>query len=403
MTMQMDDYAAQRSCAGWTMARVPEGGNHQIHLLDEQGNPLRSFDLASSLPDFSRFAHWTTAGMSWSEPMFAYFTAAQRHFVVRAWWGARLVIALDLLQPIDPQELSGELHGTECELVLRGLHQLVAEIENGGQPRYDWPSTDVTRCTVNTLAHFPGVLGLVEAVALLRVLEERPVSEGECFSSFRYSFHDDRRLAQSALRRLGQAPRCYPVLTFTESEDRLALRRPQPGPIDGRTRHTNLSRITWSTPVTEVYQLLGAPDEIGRGAGSGFWRYDVDGDPPYTLLLWLGEDDSVTRIVKYLPPFWTGPDVFPSRSHSLLDADGTTVSAYIHELDDGTFVGIRIEADVLQGLAFAGRYPLAALAQAVLDGAHDALGPLTDALEEAGDPRSGQVCARQGEKARVQH
>jgi hypothetical protein len=403
MTMQMDDFAVRQSPDGWTMARVPRGRNRRIHLLDEQGSRLRSIDLASSLPDFSRFAHETTAGMSWSESMLAYFTAGQRHFVVRAWWGTRLVIALDQLRPIDSQELSDELRSIECELVLRGLRQLVAEMETGGQPRYDWPTTDVTHCTVGTLAHFPGLLGLVEAAPLLRVLEERLVDSGECWGWFRYFTHHSRQLAQISLRRLSQTPRCYPALTFTDSEKRLPLRRPQPGPIDGRARHTSLSQITRLTPVTEVYQLLGAPDEIGWVAGGGFWRYDVDTDPPYTVLLYLPRDDSVTRIVKYLPPFWTGPDVFPSRSHSLLGADGTTVLAFNKELDDGTFVGTRIEVDVLQQLASSGRYPVAALAQAVLDGAHDALGPLVDALKEADDPRSAQVCATQGVKAQVLH
>jgi hypothetical protein len=399
----MNDFAARQSGDGWVMAQVPEGGNSQIHLLDSGGNGLRSFHLASSLPDFSRFAHWTTAGMSWSAQRLAYFTAGQRHLVVRAWWGARLVIALDQLHPIDPQELSDELHSLECELVLRGLERLVAELENGGRPQYDWPSTDVARCTISTLAHFAGLLGLVEAVPLLRVLEERLVGSGQCFSSFCYSSHDERRLAQISLRRLGQAPRGHPALTFTEAEERPPLHRPQSGPMDGRARHANLSQIRRSTPLAEVYQLLGAPDEIGRRAGGHFWRYDVDAGPPYTVLLWLAPDDSVTRIVKYLPPFWTGPDVFPSRAHSLLGSDGTTVAAYIDELDDGTFVGTRIEVGLLQELASTRRGPLALLARAVLDGEHDALGPLADALEEADGPRACQVCATQGVKAQVLH
>ncbi len=401
MTMQMPDFAARQSRNGWTMAQVSQGGNYRVHLLDEEGNELRSVELSSSLPDFTRFAHWTTAGMSWSEPMLAYFTAAQRHFVLRAWWGARLVIALDQLQPIDPHELAGELHSRECELVLEGLRRIVAEIENGGQPHYDWPATDVTHCTVATFAHFPGLLGLVEAVPLLRVLEERLVSAAECFSTFCYFHHSDRQLAQISLRRLGQAPRGYPVLTFSDAEKRPPLRRAQPGPIDGQTRHANLSQIKRCTPLTEVHELLGAPDEIGRGAGVDFWRYDVDADPSYTVLLWLARDDSVTRIVKYLPPFWTGPDVFPSPTHSLLGADGTTVCAYMDELDDGTFAGTRIEVDMVQELASSGQYPLAPLAQSVLDGGYDALGPLKDALEEADDPRSSQVYATQGVKARA--
>jgi hypothetical protein len=367
MTRQVDDLAAQQSKDGWTMAWMPEGGGSRIHLLDDKENILRSFVLASSLPDFSRFAHWTTAGMWWSQQMLAYFTTGQRHFVVRSWWGARLVIALDQLQPIDPQTVSDELHRTECELVLRGLQQLVTETENGEQPQYDGPSTDVLRCTVDTLVHFPGLLGLVEAIPLLRVLEERLGETGQCFSSFNYYQHENRRLAQSSLRRLGEKPRGYPALTFSEYEKRLPLRQPQPGPIDGPTRHANLSQIRRSTPITEVYQLLGAPDEVRNN----FWRYDVDADPPCTVLLWLAPDDTVTRIVKYLPPWWTGPDV--------------------HDFHNGTFVGIRIEVDVLQEFASSERYPLAPLARAILDGTHDAIGPLADALEEAGDARAPQV------------
>jgi hypothetical protein len=108
------------------------------------------------------------------------------------------------------------------------------------------------------------------------------------------------------------------------------------------------------------------------------------------VLLWLSNDDVVTRIVRYLPPFWTGPDVFPSRDHSLLDSDGRTVASYLGELDDGTFAGTRIEVDVLQELA-SGRPPMAVLARAILAGSYDALGPLADALDEADDPRGSQV------------
>jgi hypothetical protein len=393
MTRQMNDLAAQRSPDGWKIAWVPEGGNYQIHLLDERENPLRSIDLASSLPDFSRFAHPTTAGMSWSQQRLVYFTPGQSHFVVRAWWGARLVIALDQLRPIDPQPLTDELRGIEGEIVLRGLRQLVADIENGEQPPYDRLSTDVTHCTVGTVAHFPGLLGLSEAVPLLRVLEERLVGSGQWYSSFAYRLHEARLLAQISLRRLEEKPRGYPALTFAETEKRPYLRRPQPGPIDGRTRHANLPRIKRSTPLAEVYPLLGAPDEVGRGNGSDFWRYDVDAEPPYTVVLWLSPDDTVTRIVKYLPPFWAGPDVFSSPAGSLLGSDGTTVFGFISQLDDGTFAGTRIEVDLLQEFASSGCGPLAPLAQAVLDGALDALGPLADALEEVNDPRAPQVRA----------
>ena len=171
MTMQFDDFAARRSRGGWTLTRVPEGGGFLIHLLDDRGDSLLSVDLATALPDFQRFAHWTTAGWAWSQQMLAYFTANQRHLVVRAWWGARLVIALDQLRPIDLRELADELAATESELVMRELRRLVARIEGGECPYDDEMSTDVTHCTVGTLAHFPGLLSLTDAIPLLRVLK----------------------------------------------------------------------------------------------------------------------------------------------------------------------------------------------------------------------------------------
>ena len=151
--------------------------------------------------------------------------------------------------------------------MLRGLGWLVADTEGGRRPRYDGPSTDVLGCTVGTLVHFPGLLGLAEAVPLLARLEERLEGGSECWSSFRYDRLWDRQLAQVSLRRLGERPRGCPVLAFTESERRVALRRPQPGPINGPARHANLSGIGKSTPVADVYRLLGAAREVGGARG----------------------------------------------------------------------------------------------------------------------------------------
>lgn len=386
MTRQADDLAARRTGDGWTMATVPEGGSSRVHLLGERGEQLLYLDLASSLPGFSRFAHWTTAGMLWSQNSLAYFTAGQRHFVVRAWWGDRLVIALDRLCQVDPSVMADELRQTESQIVMEGLRHLVARIEAGEQPRYDDPTPPEIDCSIGTLAHFPGLLGLTEAVPLLRVLEEWDSPASTCYGSFRYHTPYYRRLAQNSLRRLGERPRGYPALTFTDNEERLSLRQPQPGPIDGLTRHTNLASIRRETPLVEVYRGLGAPDDIG----GDFWRYDVDVDPPYTVLVWLAEEDeSVERMVRYYPPFWTGPDLFPSEGHSLLDADGT-VHAHHPELDN-TFTGTRVELDLLHTLADSDRYPLAPLARAVLAGQLDAIAGLIDALEETGDPLAARV------------
>lgn len=387
MTMQVDDLAARRAGDGWTLSQVPEGGGSRIHLLGERGELLRSFDLANSLPGFSRFAHWTTAGMSWPQQSLAYFTTGQRHFVVRAWWGDRLVISLDELRNVDAAELADELRQTESRIVMEGLQHLVARINAGETPEYNSPSSDLLDCSICTLAHLPGLLGLTAAVPLLRVVEGWWGHASTCHSSFRYHTPYCRRLAQNSLRRLGVKPHGFPAHTFTDEESRPPLRQPQPGPIDGTTIHAQLAGIRTGTALAEVYQRLGGPDHID----GNFWQYDVDVDPPYTVLLWLAKDESVERMVRYYPPFWTGPDLFPSDDHSLLGEEGTTVAAYLNELEDGTFTGTRIELNVLHELEATDRYPLAPLAKAILTGQLDAIPPLIDALEEAGDPRATQV------------
>ncbi len=142
MTRPADDLATRRTGNGWTTAAVPGEGGSRVHLLGERGERLLSLDLASALPGFRRYAHWTTAGMSWSQNRLAYFTAGQRHFVVRAWWGERLVVALDRLCQVDPSALADELRHTESRIVLAELRDLVARIEAGETPGCNYSSSD---------------------------------------------------------------------------------------------------------------------------------------------------------------------------------------------------------------------------------------------------------------------
>lgn len=389
MTVQMCDLVAQRVPDGWTITRGPRGGNSRIHLFDEQGRTLRSIDLRSSLDDFSRFAHWTTAGTAWDQQMLAYLTEVrgEQYFVVRAWWGARLVISLDELDCVNSEEMADDLHQIECDLVLTGLQQVVSEMENGSEPNHD-QSTDVVECTIRTLAHLPGLLPLPQAIPLLRVLEERARPSGSTLGGFHYSTNPVRLLAQISLRRLGEKPRGHPTVIFLEERrrpERAVLCQQQPEPVDGNTRHSRLCKVKKSTPMAEVYQLLGAPDYIG----GSYWRYDIDADEPCTVLLGLAEDDTVGSMVKCVPPFWKGPELFPASS--VIDHDGAVLLSSVEQLKDGGFVGQCIELDVLQDIEHDGRSPQTELARLLFEGDASARFPLIDALEEAGDARVSQV------------
>lgn len=76
--------------------------------------------------------------MWWDQQSLAYFTPGQRRFVVRAWWGDRVVVGLDRLQAVDRTELADELRQAESQIVMRGLQRLVVNVLHAleGSDRY---------------------------------------------------------------------------------------------------------------------------------------------------------------------------------------------------------------------------------------------------------------------------
>lgn len=389
MTAQVPDIAALRTSDGrWTVTYHDVNwlatGDSRVHVLDSDQSSHATIDLAEAFEGFSQFAGWSTAGMCWDEERLAYVGefGGEPCLVIRAWWGARLVVSLREFRPIDATAIADHLHEFECRIVREGLERLVRDAGRPGEPEFE-RSTESVLCRIDTLVGLPGELVLHDTVPMLLRLEVLLTSGGTVHGTFRYANHRFRRLAQRSLRRLGERPRGYPGLTFLDElsesrTSRIGLLEPQPGPIDGLTKHDRWEGIEHSASIVEVYWKLGAPDDAERVNDVIRLRYDVDADDPYTLVVSLDDQDTVQGITQFFPPFWLGrPEHVGRCGPRLLRLD---------ELP-----GLRLEVDVLRDLASGGVEPVAGLAATILGGDRDALAPLADALEEAGDPLAADL------------
>ena len=346
MTVQFINLKLKPSEPGWEIANPDSyNGGHGIELRDAADtHTVKTISLSEHLPHFNRFAHITTAGMAWLDLHLAYFIELDEinYFVVRAWWGARIVLNLNQQTVITADSrLAEEIKTKENALVLDQLDKVIAISDNENYSQYFRASPQVG-LTLHSLLFLPGVLGLNEALPHLRYLEERLQGRGIVrHSDLRYEPNQGRLLAQISLRRLGERPIGYPVITFK------AAPWPQEPvrPVEGHDRHRALAQIGPGTPLIDLYDHLGPPDYINRAPGkTDFWRYDIDVEPPYTLLVWLnGAKDAVERLVKYDPPFWQGPEVFQANGRSLLGPYSDTLYASTDQLEDGSFVGKRTE------------------------------------------------------------
>ncbi|WP_145357255.1 hypothetical protein [Alienimonas californiensis] len=349
------DPVAKRTGDGWKATWRPHSGGGLIFVRDESDQDLAFVRLHEVLPRYGRFAHPTTAGTDWQDHSLVYFTADGDRFVARAWWGARVAISLVDLKPIDPGEFADELDDREREIVRRELSRLVTWAQESDSWLNDDLSTEETLFSVGTLVHFPGLLGMTEAIPQLRLLESGESFKDIFYGQYDYRRYFIRRLAQTALRRLGEKAGLYRQTAPFSAQSRFPFDPPEPQ--DGPTRHAELQSVRSGDGIAEVYRRLGPPDETNENCqvsgrislreivrrGKQFWRYDVDADPPYTALVWFDANDRVVRAVLYDPPFWTSPDVFPSDRQSVLGSLGRTTLAFLDQLDDGTFAGSTIE------------------------------------------------------------
>ncbi len=197
------------------------------------------------------------------------------YFVVRAWWGERIVIDLDHLRVTEVSEFEDLLLEHERKLVLAKLTQVVRKANPsyiGGSSmkldEYDptsvfFASPEVSRSEKPTIATsrfdcgvpcIAALLGCFEAIPLLNELECQ-LTFSSTYHCYCYEYQESNRAAiQFALRLLGAKPKQGGCVLFKKcgremiTESALFIRM---------DRHQCLSKIIAGIPTEKAYQLLG--------------------------------------------------------------------------------------------------------------------------------------------------
>ena len=270
-------------------------------FVSRQGRDVGEIDLleeALTDAENERFVHNTTAGPMWTGLSVWYFleTPEGEFFVIRPWWGRRIVMNAERAELVRPDEAMLEAAAAlEKKLVLAALTS-----EDGA---------DLREMSKYEAAYLAGVLNLRDAVPSLKVLEKSTYIGssmiggsllGEDYENevdpYRYSTFGLRQVAQLSLRRLGVQPKSLPSYSF--KIERNGKRRPFVIPARKRPRHEAVEEVAVGMSAKQVLTLIGAPDFISHGT----WRYDMDADAPFSFTLTF--DDRKVTESKWKAPLW---------------------------------------------------------------------------------------------------
>jgi len=287
-----------------------DGLGGRLAFLGRDGRKTAQLDIFSDL--FTREERETrvvhsSSGSAWGNSHGYVISHGQvTFFVIRTAWDRRIVVDLQTKQPIRPSStLDTALDDEEKRFVLATLKEVPADGLSPG------PGGCVCRPMFMAI-HMAGRLQVREAIPLLRDVEAS--SHVDC-SYFAGEFYREgkntrffwntcgfRRAAQVALRRLGERPRPLPTMCLEDlDEDRWV--RPLTVP-DRRERR--VGQLRKGATLNETLDLLGTPDYVDcGGVDDTWWRYDLDADPPYTLIL-TWRDGRLGHLQKKTPPVWQG-------------------------------------------------------------------------------------------------
>lgn len=288
-------------------------GAHELIVVDLSGRDrCRIAILTEGFTDEenSEYVHFTTAGPSWAKYSHWYFldVGDSRLFVVRPWWGRRVVVNLESGQVLEmTPDVLRKAEAAEQRYV-------ITELAKGVETRKNWDKDESSQAIwpILTAAYLAGRLPVPEAEPYLKTLESAPYNpngyfgdpnlrerpEGEVDPSNCDTF-TLRQVVQLSLRRLGKTPRRLPVHRFyIEYEDykKNYLFAPTQS---AETRATNTEKVKPGMNAVRILDLIGGPDFVGRDT----WEYDMDTNPPFSLILkW--DRRQVVNVQKKVPPLW---------------------------------------------------------------------------------------------------
>ena len=296
---------------------VSDKGDAVIHtaydelvVIDVEGNERGKFgilDEGFTKQDREDHVVSTTAGPMWAGRSLWYFTESggRQLFVVRTWWGKRLIVNLHDAKAVRPDKAIHNAIATSEKAYV--LHILDSVLDDKAELCKDCGTSH----DASNAAYLAGALGIREAIPALRKLEKDPSINSSVSGDYldditgmvsphNYRTFGTRQNAHLSLRRLGETPGAFPCTEF-DVEHRVFekqkpyVRKPVPG-----ARHTHTEKIKKGMTPEQVINFLDCPDYIHRDD----WQYDMDTKKPYTFTIEWTEDRKVKKTGIARPALW---------------------------------------------------------------------------------------------------
>ncbi len=295
------------SDSGWTVIRTCLD---DLIAVDVAGKDRWHFEIIENgftKEERKTFVQRTTAGLCWSGFSHFYFldVAKRQCFIVRPWWGRRIILDLQSGKNIsDAPEIASAAEKNESEFVISNLKNAASRYaaeKNAWKPTAD----------EKTATYYAGQLNIKEAVPLLQRLENSSYSgisrsrgvieeEGK-LDLGSYSVFDFRQLTQISLRRIGVSPKALPIYLFEVRFNDFNRNHIYEYPISTIPRTTAYLDVKPGMTPEMVLAVLGSPDFVKTSTDA--WEYDIDSQEPFTLKIeW--EKNLVTKVEKQSPPAW---------------------------------------------------------------------------------------------------
>lgn len=286
---------------GWTAIRTDWD---ELVCVDPMGTDRAIIDLlkdAISEKECDEFAVATLHGILWSGYSLWYFLDSNEGpvFVVRPWWGRRIVV--DLLKGELIKETPAVVEAANAYETKYVLTNLDSARKNGVDAEDIWP--------ILYAAYLAGRLEVKDAIPELETLENSIYSGSSTFrpgnrdevdgeiDPHSYSEYTLRQIAQLSLRRLGKKPKALPNYSFDiRTQDKT---EPFQTPVLRVPRDENADQIKVGMTAKQILNLIGSPDFIGNDT----WSYDMDSDTPYSLNVTFDEK-TVVKLTRDTTPIW---------------------------------------------------------------------------------------------------
>jgi hypothetical protein len=197
-------------------------------------------------------------------------------------------------------------------------HYVLTELRRGVENRPQWHKEEAgcEHCElaypIFVASYLAGRMQVKEAVPFLQRLQDSPYGrssstgglgtlerfDGEV-NPHTYSTFTLRQVIHLSLRRLGQVPTPLPVYQFdVQFQDHKTHRPYTPKPLSV-PRAANADKVKERMKAEQVLDLLGSPDFVGYDT----WEYDMDSEPPFSLILkW--DVRHVVGVQRKMPALW---------------------------------------------------------------------------------------------------